>query len=80
MMVAISEMMVQSQSGQIYYTLFWRCTMFIVPYASSHCKLCNYAEPKSFSQSQTGFILTFSSSNFIVQGYTLSMLEMLFQD
>ncbi len=49
----------------------------IVPYAS-HRELCNHAEPKLFSQAKLAYF-DFSSSNFIVQDYILSMVEMLFQ-
>jgi hypothetical protein len=49
----------------------------IVPCAS-HCKLCSYAEPKSFSQAKLAYF-DFSSSNFMTQDYILSLLEMLFQ-
>jgi hypothetical protein len=48
-----------------------------VPYASNR-KLCNHAEPKLFSQAKLAYF-DFSSSNFIVQHYILSMLEMLSQ-
>jgi hypothetical protein len=37
-----------------------------VPFAS-HCKLCSYAEPKSFSQAKLAYF-DFSSFNFITAG------------
>ncbi len=38
---------------------------------ASHCKLCNYAEPKPFSWAKPAFFFHFSSSNLSVHGHIL---------